>query len=97
MTSIISEMKQLKQILLATATIDENFSGKRLKELLKVDLEFIKFSTFAGKKTVNTLIQKYVFTPEQLKAGHLLKILDENRVYKIIVFVKTCKECTLIS
>jgi superfamily II DNA/RNA helicase len=65
--------------------------------LLKVKLDFIKFSTFLGKKTVDTLIQSYIFTTEQLKAGYLLDILNQNRNYKIIIFVKTCKECTLIS
>jgi ATP-dependent RNA helicase DDX49/DBP8 len=96
MRSIISAMPALRQTLLATATIDENFEGKRLKQLLNIKLDFVKFSTFEGKKTVSTLIQNYIFTTEQLKPGFLMAILKANSKLKIIVFVKTCKECTLI-
>ncbi len=42
-------------------------------------------------KTVDTLIQNYIFTPEDLKAGYLMRILKDNPKYKIIIFVKTCK------
>jgi ATP-dependent RNA helicase DDX49/DBP8 len=63
---------------------------------LEVKLDFQKHSTFAGKKTVSTLIQNYIFTAEQLKPGYLLSLLSSNPGQKIIVFVKTCKECTLI-
>jgi len=76
---------------LATATIDENFEGIRLQKLLNVKIDFVKHSTFNGKKTVSALIQKYVFTPEDLKPGYLLRILKDNPKYKIIIFVKTCK------
>jgi superfamily II DNA/RNA helicase len=96
MQSIVQAMPALRQALLATATIDENFEGKRLKQLLNVKLDFVKFSTFQGKKTVSTLIQNYIFTTEQLKPGFLMRILRENPKHKTIVFVKTCKECTLI-
>lgn len=96
MRSIVEAMPGVRQALLATATIDENFEGKRLKQLLNIKLDFVKFSTFEGKKTVNTLIQNYIFTTEQLKPGFLLSVLRANSRHKIIVFVKTCKECTLI-
>ena len=46
MQSIVQAMPALRQALLATATIDENFEGKRLKQLLNVKLDFVKFSTF---------------------------------------------------
>jgi superfamily II DNA/RNA helicase len=91
MQAILKEMPDIKQILLATATIDENFEGKRLQKLLNTKIDFVKHSTFRGKKTVDTLIQNYIFTPEDLKPGYLLKILKDNPTYKIIVFVKTCK------
>ncbi len=96
MQSIVQAMPSLRQTLLATATIDENFEGKRLKQLLNIKLDFVKFSTFEGKKTVSTLIQNYIFTTEQLKPGFLLTLLQTHPRYKIIIFVKTCKECTLI-
>ena len=57
MLKITQAMPQLKQALLATATIDEQFEGKRLCRLLGLKLSFEKHSTFAGKKTVSTLIQ----------------------------------------
>lgn len=56
-----------------------------------MNIDFVKHSTFKGKKTVSTLIQNYIFTPEDLKPGYLLRILKDNPKYKIIVFVKTCK------
>lgn len=64
MKKIIQQMPQIKQFLLATATIDENFEGNRLKKVLNVKIDFVKHSTYEGKKTVNTLIQSYIFTPE---------------------------------
>jgi superfamily II DNA/RNA helicase len=91
MNAILKEMPDIRQILLATATIDENFEGKRLQNLLNVKIDFVKHSTFKGKKTVNTLIQNYIFTPEDLKPGYLMRILKDNPKYKVIVFVKTCK------
>ncbi len=60
---ILREMVDLKQILLATATIDENFEGKKLQKLLNTKIDFVKHSTFTGKKTVSTLIHNYIFTP----------------------------------
>jgi len=63
MHSIIEAMPVLEQVLLATATIDEQFEGKKLRQLLKLKLDFIKHSTFTGKKTVSTLTQNYIFTP----------------------------------
>lgn len=86
-------------MILATATIDENFEGKKLKTILEVDLNFIKYSTFEGIKTVasNKLTQKYIISPNELKSGHLLNILKENPSHKIIVFNKNCKECTLMT
>ena len=84
-------MPSVKQFLLATATIDENFEGKRLQKLLNTKIDFVKHSTFKGKKTVDTLIQNYIFTPEDLKAGYLMRILKDNPKYKVIIFVKTCK------
>ena len=62
MMTIIKSMKGLKQILLATATIDENFEGKKLQSVLHTNIDFIKFSTFQGKKTSDTLTQSYIFT-----------------------------------
>jgi superfamily II DNA/RNA helicase len=38
MQSIVQAMPSLRQTLLATATIDDNFEGKRLKQLLNVKL-----------------------------------------------------------
>jgi superfamily II DNA/RNA helicase len=96
MRSIIKAMPSLRQALLATATIDENFEGKKLSQLLEVKLNFVKYSTFNGKKTVSTLIQNYIFTADQLKPGYLLSVLKSSPNHKTIVFVKTCKECTLI-
>lgn len=96
MQAIVKNIAEVKQILLATATIDENFEGKKLQRLLNTKVDFVKHSTFKGKKTVDTLIQSFIFTPEELKPGYLLKLLQDNPKYKIIVFVKTCKECTLI-
>ncbi len=60
---ILKQMVDVKQILLATATIDENFEGKKLQKLLNTQIDFVKHSTFTGKKTVSTLIQNYIFTP----------------------------------
>ena len=91
MQAIIKEIPSIKQILLATATIDDNFEGNRLQKLLHTKVDFVKHSTYNGKKTVDTLIQKYIFTPEDLKAGYLMRILKDNPKYKIIIFVKTCK------
>ena len=45
----------------------------------------------------NRLTQSYVFTPEELKPGFLLGILEQNPNYKIIIFSKSCRECTLMS
>lgn len=64
MQAIVKNIPDVKQILLATATIDENFEGKRLQKLLNTKIDFVKHSTFKGKKTVDTLIQNYIFTPE---------------------------------
>lgn len=75
MRAITAHMPDLKQVLLATATIDEHFEGKKLQEMLGLKLNFIKHSTFQGKKTVSTLTQNYIFTPEELKPGYLLQIL----------------------
>lgn len=52
MHAIIGAMPALEQVLLATATIDEQFEGKKLRNLLKLKLDFVKHSTFEGKKTV---------------------------------------------
>ena len=95
MLKITQAMPQLKQALLATATIDEQFEGKRLCRLLGLKLSFEKHSTFSGKKTVSTLIQNYIFTAEHLKCGYLLALLKTNPTLKTIVFIKSCKECTL--
>ena len=57
-------MPILEQILMETAPIDEQFEGKKLRQLLKLKLNFVKHSTFTGMKTVNTLTQNYIFTPE---------------------------------
>ena len=64
---------------------------------MKVD--FTKHSTFEGIKTVseNRLSQKYILSPEELKAGYLLQILNGNPKHKIIIFHKSCKECTIMS
>lgn len=86
-------------MVLATATIDENFEGKKLQKMLGVNIDFVKHSTYQGIKTVSSacLTQQFVFTPEELKPGYLLKMLEQNSNYKIIIFVKTCKECTLMA
>ena len=52
MHAIIGAMPILEQVLLATATIDEQFEAKKLRQLLKLKLDFVKHSTFTGKKTV---------------------------------------------
>ena len=64
--------------------------------MLDIKLDFIKFTTYTGKKTVDTLIQNYIFTTDHLKSGYLLSILKAHPRHKVIIFVKTCKECTLI-
>ena len=65
MRKIIQAMSSLRQALLATATIDDQFEGKRLKELLNIDLEFEKHSTYSGgAKTVSILTQNFIFSPE---------------------------------
>lgn len=46
--------------------------------------------------TVPTLIQRYLFIPEGLKSGYLLTTLESYKNQKIIIFVKTCKECHLL-
>jgi ATP-dependent RNA helicase DDX49/DBP8 len=46
--------------------------------------------------TVPTLIQQYSFIPEGLKSGYLLELLEKYEKQKIIIFVKTCKDCHLI-
>lgn len=96
MKSIVGAMPTLRQVLLATATIDEQFEGKKLRQMLEVNLDFIKHSTFTGVKTVAGLTQNFVFTSEELKTGYLMEILQSHPKHKIIVFVKSCKECTLI-
>ena len=63
MQNIVKAMPSLRQVLLATATIDEQFEGKKLKKMLGVNLDFIKHSTYTGKKTVSTLTQNFIFTP----------------------------------
>lgn len=99
MKDILKAANSINQFVLATATIDENFEGNKLQKLLGTNLHLTKYSTYEGIKTVSAanLEQKFVFTPEDLKPGHLLSLLEENSVYKIIIFVKTCKECTLIA
>ena len=59
-------------------------------------MNFIKHSTFQGIKTVTNLTQSYIFTAEQLKPGYLLSVLSAYPNFKTIVFVKTCKEATMI-
>ena len=53
-------------MVLATATIDENFEGKKLQKLLKVNIDFVKHSTYSGIKTVSSacLTQNFIFSPE---------------------------------
>lgn len=96
MRSIMQAMPNLKQCVLATATIDSNFQANRLKSLLSFGVCFVKYSTYTTNLTVRTLTQSYIFTPEALKPSYLLELLEQNRPYKIIVFVKTCRECTLM-
>lgn len=66
MTVILKSAKSINQIVLATATIDENFEGKKLQKLLQTNVNFIKHSTYEGVKTVSSanLEQTYIFTPE---------------------------------
>jgi ATP-dependent RNA helicase DDX49/DBP8 len=99
MRAIVKLTNNVNQILLATATIDNNFEGKKLQQLLQTQVKFLKHSTYGGIKTVRTasLTQQFVFTPEQLKPCYLLTLLQDNPHYKVIIFVKTCKECTLMS
>ena len=65
MKKIVKAAKNINQIVLATATIDENFQGKRLQGLLQTDIKFVKYSTYDGIKTVSAanLTQYYIFTP----------------------------------
>lgn len=51
---ILKAAKSINQIVLATATIDENFEGKKLQKLLQTNVNFIKHSTYEGIKTVST-------------------------------------------
>lgn len=99
MQKIISSAPGLKQIILATATIDENFEAKKLQNILNTKVNFVKHSTYDGLKTVCTanLTQNYILTPEHLKPTYLLQIIEENSNMKIIVFVKTCKDATIMA
>lgn len=65
MKGIVKAAENIKQIMLATATIDENFEGKKLQKLLETNIKFIKHSTYEGIKTVSSasLTQNFVFTP----------------------------------
>ena len=66
MKIIVKAGKGIKQIILATATIDENFEGKKLQNILETNINFVKYSTYEGIKTVISanLSQYYIFTPE---------------------------------
>lgn len=97
MKQIVEKLPELKQIVLATATIDNNFEAKRLKQLLnRPDINFVKYSTYDKVKTVATLVQKYILVPESVKAGYLMVCLQQRANSKIIIFVKTCKQCHLL-
>ena len=65
MKNILSNIDEIKQIVLATATIDENFEAKTLKNLLNIEVNFLKHSTYEGVKTVssNRLTQSYILSP----------------------------------
>ena len=62
MQQLTKSMPDLSQVLLATATIDNHFEGKKLKQLLRINLDFVKHSTFEGLKTVSTLTQQLILT-----------------------------------
>ncbi len=46
MRAIVTAATSVSQIVLATATLDENFEGRKLKQILGKDINFVKHSTY---------------------------------------------------
>jgi hypothetical protein len=65
MKGIVKAAKNINQIILATATIDENFEGKRLQNILETEIKFTKYSTYEGRKNITSsnLTQNFILTP----------------------------------
>lgn len=47
-------------------------------------------------RVVPTLVQKFILVPETIKSGYLLTLLKNKEKCKLIIFVKTCKQCHLV-
>ncbi|EGR28809.1 hypothetical protein IMG5_168450 [Ichthyophthirius multifiliis] len=94
---IIGQIPEKKQVILATATINEqDFCPKKLQKILciKDNIEF--FSTNKQKKMVQTVVQKYGLIPELVKDEFLINILEKYKETQIIIFTNKCQTCNFL-
>ncbi|KDP25071.1 hypothetical protein JCGZ_22606 [Jatropha curcas] len=85
-----------RQTLLFSATMTSN-----LESLLEVSANKAYFyEAYEGFKIVDTLKQKYVFIPKNVKDVYLVYILskmEEMGIRSAMIFVSTCRTCHLLS
>jgi ATP-dependent RNA helicase DDX49/DBP8 len=85
-----------RQTLLFSATMTSN-----LKTLLELSANKAYFyEAYEGFRTVDSLKQKYIFLPKNVKEVYLLYILskmEDMGVRSAIIFVSTCRSCHFLS
>ncbi|CAL9100468.1 unnamed protein product [Musa acuminata var. zebrina] len=85
-----------RQTLLFSATMTDE-----LRALLEISQNRSYFyEAYEGFKTVDSLEQKFIFIPKNVKdlyLFHILSNLEEKNIRSVIVFVSTCRNCHLLS
>ncbi|KAL4512315.1 hypothetical protein ABPG72_005317 [Tetrahymena utriculariae] len=95
--AILEFIPQEKQIILATATINDDFNDKKLNQILKTNVKFERFCVNQQKKVVQTLKQKFILVPEMVKDQNFINLLNKFKGISMIIFVNKCRTCHFIN
>lgn len=87
---VLSSISTDRQTLLFSATITSNLEALQQLSLHKA----FTYQAYEGLQTVETLDQKYLFLPANVKEvylAHLLSSLKEQNVRSVMIFVSSCR------